>query len=53
MVVDFPAPLGPRKPKVSPGTSRSMPATASTCLRLTSPRMVMAAAEFSIGTSFL
>jgi len=53
MVVDFPAPLGPRKPKVSPGrTSRSMPATASTCLkRLTSPRMEMAAAASSMDTS--
>ena len=29
MVVDLPAPLGPRKPKISPGrTSRSMPRTA-------------------------
>src|SRR6476661_934530 len=31
MVVDLPAPFGPRKPKISPGrTSRSMPRTAST-----------------------
>src|ERR1700683_951505 len=30
MVVDFPAPFGPRKPKVSPAaTSKSMPATGS------------------------
>src|SRR5580693_2896831 len=30
MVVDFPAPFGPRKPKVSPAaTSKSMPLTAS------------------------
>ena len=29
MVVDFPAPLGPRKPKISPGaTSNEMPSTA-------------------------
>jgi hypothetical protein len=32
IVVDLPAPLGPRKPKVSPGwTSKLMPRTASTC----------------------
>ena len=31
IVVDFPAPLGPRNPKISPApTSRSMPRTAST-----------------------
>ena len=31
IVVDFPAPFGPRKPKISPApTSRSMPRTAST-----------------------
>ncbi len=30
IVVDFPAPLGPRKPNVSPaGTSKSIPRTAS------------------------
>src|SRR6476646_4911104 len=35
MLVVLPAPLGPRKPKISPGcTSRSMPATAGTPLKL-------------------
>jgi hypothetical protein len=30
IVVDLPAPFGPRKPKISPGsTSKSMPRTAS------------------------
>src|SRR5438067_12189899 len=39
MVVDLPAPFGPRKPNVSPGlTSRSMPRTASiSSYRLVSP----------------
>src|SRR5713226_5809729 len=39
MVVDFPAPLGPRKPNISPWrTSRSMPRTASSWpYRLTRP----------------
>ena len=46
MVVDFPAPLGPRKPKISPrDTSRSMPSTAVTLsYRLTSPATAIAAA---------
>src|SRR6266849_2234257 len=39
IVVDFPAPFGPRKPNISPWrTSRSIPRTASTSLyRLTRP----------------
>src|ERR1051325_4957966 len=44
MVVDFPAPFGPRKPNVSPrGTSKSMPATASISpYLLTRPRTEIA-----------
>src|SRR5207248_11088210 len=45
MVVDLPAPFGPRKPKISPArTLRSMPRTASTppLNVLTSPRALIA-----------
>ena len=44
IVVDLPAPFGPRKPNVSPrATSRSIPRTASTVpYRFTSPRTATA-----------